>query len=79
MQLENPKQQRSIASILASIPDVERANIVHRLMRLTRLLEEQNHFDERVAASLDRILSMPRFRPLVKQIRKRIREIAANV
>ena len=79
MQLENPKQQRSFANILASIPDAEKANLVHRLARLTRLLEEQNHFDERVAASLDRILSMPRFRPLVKQIRKRIREIAANV
>jgi hypothetical protein len=48
---------------------------------LERLLERQNDFDEQIAAALDRILDAPRstVRPLAAQIRKRIREIAANV
>jgi hypothetical protein len=81
MRLENPAQQRSLANILASIPDAERTSIVHRLARVERLLEKMNDFDERVAASLDRILDAPRssVRPLAKQIRKRIKEIAHAV
>jgi hypothetical protein len=81
LKLENPVKERSLANIVASIPDAERANVARRLARLERLIEKQNDFDEQVAAALDRILDAPRssVRPLAKQIRKRIKEIAADV
>jgi hypothetical protein len=78
LRLENPKQQRSIASIMAGLSDDDRANVAKRLIRLSQALDRQDKFDEQVAASLDRILSLPRYRPLAKQIRKRIKEVAAN-
>jgi len=81
MRLENPAQQRSLASIISGLSDDDRANIVRRLARLERLLEKQNDFDEQVAGALLRVLDAPRglARPLAKQIRRHIREIAANV
>ena len=52
MRLENPAQQRSLASIISGLSDDDRANIVRRLARLERLLEKQNDFDEQVAGAL---------------------------
>jgi hypothetical protein len=52
-----------------------------RLAKAGRLIEQQQTFDARVAAVLDRILmnAPPEaLRPLAKQLRKRIKEIATN-
>jgi hypothetical protein len=55
------------------------ADTSRRLVRVSRLLTAQVRFDQQVAAALDRILmnAPPEtLRPLAKQLRKRIREIA---
>jgi ribosome-associated translation inhibitor RaiA len=78
MQLSNPRQQRTVAEILASVPDADRARLVQRLARLERLFEQQEKFDAQVAESLNRILAgapSENLRALSKQIRKRIKEI----
>ena len=78
LKLSNPVKERTLANILAGLSDDDRTNVVRCLTRLEVLLAKQNDFDNAVAASLDRILSLPRYRPLAKQIRKRIKEVAAN-
>ena len=81
LKLSNPVKERTLANILAGLSDDDRTNVVRCLTRLDRLLAKQNDFDDQVAAALHRILDAPRstVRPLAAQIRKRIREIAANV
>jgi hypothetical protein len=55
MLLTNPKQQRTLAEIVASIPDAARVEVVMRLARVSRMIEQQQKFDSAVAAALDRI------------------------
>ena len=81
MQLNNPAQQRTLAEIIASLPDDVKNEAAIRIAKLGRTLEQQNRFDAQVAESLERILRgapAETLRPLAKQIRKRIREISRN-
>jgi hypothetical protein len=47
---------------------------------LSQAFDRQDKFDAEIAAALDRILDAPRstVRPLAKQIRRHIKEIASN-
>jgi hypothetical protein len=81
MQLDNPAQTRRYAEILASLPKGDREKAARAVARLDRALEQQQQFDAAVAAALDRILRSAlaeAVRPLSKQLRKRIKEIATN-
>jgi ribosome-associated translation inhibitor RaiA len=71
----------SCDEIVAKLSPAERAIVAERMARIERALDRQQKFDALVAAALDRILNnAPResVRELAKQIRKRIREIAAH-
>jgi hypothetical protein len=60
-------------------PEQVPVDTARRLARASRLVAAQVKFDSAVAAALDRILmnAPPEtLRPLAKQVRKRIREIA---
>ena len=70
MLLTNPKQQRTLAEIVASTSDATRVEVAARLARVSRLIEEQQRFDAAVAASLDRL---HRTKQLLKRIRRTIR------
>jgi hypothetical protein len=59
--IEAPEEQA-----MASIPNDQTANIVERLARVDRQIEQQQKFDAAVAAALDRIQK-------TKQLQKRIR------
>jgi hypothetical protein len=79
MQLDNPARTRRYTEILASLPDGDRAKAARSIVRLDRSFAQQQKFDAAVAAAVDRILMnapAESVRPLAKQLRKRIREIA---
>jgi enoyl-CoA hydratase/carnithine racemase len=60
-------------------PEQISADTARQLARVSRIVAAQSKFDSAVAAALDRILmnAPPEtLRPLAKQVRKRIREIA---
>jgi hypothetical protein len=78
MLLNNPKQQRTLAEIVADLLDAPKVEAATRIARVNRLVAEQIKFDSAVAAALDRVLMnapAETLRPLAKQLRKRIREI----
>jgi thioredoxin-like negative regulator of GroEL len=82
MDLNNPARQRRIDEIIASLPDLDRAKAIRSLATLDRAVEQQQRFDAAVAAALDRILMnapAEALRPLAKQLRKRIKEIANDL
>ena len=66
MQLNNPAQQRTLAEIIASVPDATRVEVARRLAKVGRMIEQQQKFDAQVEAALARIRR-------TKQLQKRIR------
>jgi len=70
LKLDNPKQQRTLAEIIASVPDAARVEATARLARVGHMIEAQQKFDSAVAAALDRIQK-------AKQLQKRIRRNAS--
>jgi hypothetical protein len=81
MQLNYPAQQRTLADIIAALPEDVQNEAAVRIAKLGRTLEQQNKFDAQVAESLDRILMnapAETLRPLAKRLRNRIREISSR-
>jgi len=71
MQLENPKRQRRLAGIVASLPDSKRTDVVRRLARVDRLMARRHQQDADLADALLRVLKSA----LGKELRDRIKEI----
>jgi hypothetical protein len=71
MLLSNPKQQRTLAEIVADIPDTVRVAAATRIARVNRLMSRRHQQDSDLADALLRILKSP----LGKGLRDRIKEI----
>jgi hypothetical protein len=71
MQLGNPRQQRTVAEILASLPDSDWTQLAQRLARLDRALSARHKADADLADALIRILKSP--------IGKKLRQAIANI
>jgi hypothetical protein len=59
MHLENPKQQRSLAGIIAGLTETERTEAVKILLRANRYLDQQVKRDTALVYALSRILTSP--------------------
>jgi len=74
MLLNNPKQQRTLAEIVASLPDSVRAEAATRLAKLDRLIKRRHQQDADLVDSLLRILESPN--PQAERVRQLIKEVA---
>jgi hypothetical protein len=74
MQLDNPKRQRSLADVVASLPDKDRADVARRLANLDRHIARANKADADLVDSLLRILKSPH--PQAQRLRELLKEIA---
>ena len=66
LKLDNPKQQRTLAKIVADLPGSVKVEAAKRIVRVNRLIAEQQKFDAAVEAALDRIQR-------AKQLQRRIK------
>jgi hypothetical protein len=73
MQLNNPKQQRTLAEIVTSLPDGVRAEAATRIAKVNRLAASRHQQDVDLIDSLRRILESPN--PQAERLRQLIKEI----
>jgi hypothetical protein len=76
MLLSNPKQQRTLAEIVADLPDAIKSEAATRIARVNRLLTRRNQQDSDLLDSLMRILKSPN--PQAQRLRELIKGIATN-
>jgi hypothetical protein len=74
MLLSNPKQQRTLSEIVASLPDAVRAEAATRIARVNRLIASRQRQDSDLADALLRVLKSE----LGKELRDTIMEISTN-
>ena len=74
MLLNNPKQQRALTEIVATLPDSARVEAITRIAKLDRILARRTKADADLADALLRVLKSA----LGKELRDRIREISGN-
>jgi hypothetical protein len=73
MQLNNPKQQRTLAEIIAGLPDSVRVEAATRIARLDRLIARRNQQDTDLIDSLRQILESPN--PQAHRLRELLKEV----
>jgi hypothetical protein len=71
MLLNHPKQQRTVAEIVADLPDSARVEAATRIAKLNRMITRRHQQDSDLADALLRILKSA----LGKELRDKIREI----
>jgi hypothetical protein len=74
MLLTNPKQHRTLAEIIASVPDSVRVEAATRIAKVNRLVTRRHQQDADLVDSLLRILESPN--PQAERVRQLIKEIA---
>jgi hypothetical protein len=73
LRLDNPKQQRTLAEIVASVPDSARVEIATRLAKVGRLVTRRQQQDADLLDGLRRILESPN--PQAERLRELLKEI----
>ena len=68
MQLENPRQQRRLNQVIASMPDAGMANLASRLVKFERTVRQSRH-DAEVVEAVVRILEHPAHQRLADKLR----------
>jgi hypothetical protein len=71
--LDNPKQRRTLAEIIASVPDSVRAEAAARLAKVGRLIARRHQQDADLIDGLRRILESPN--PQAERLRELLKEI----
>jgi hypothetical protein len=74
MLLSNPKQQRTLAEIVADLPDAAKAEAATRIARVNRLIAGRHRQELDLIDSLRRILESPN--PQAQRLRQLIKEVA---
>ena len=73
LRLDNPKQQRTLAEIVASVPDSARVEIATRLAKVGRLVTRRQQQDADLLDGLRRILESSN--PQAERLRELLKEI----
>jgi hypothetical protein len=73
MQLENPKRQRRLADIVASLPDKDRAEVGRRLASIDRHVRRAHKADADLIDGLRRILTSQN--PQAQRLRELLKEV----
>jgi hypothetical protein len=73
LQLENPRQQRRLNQVIASIPDAGVPNLASRLVKLERTLVRQSQHDVEIVESVVRVLEHPPHKRLAEKLRNLIK------
>jgi Mn-dependent DtxR family transcriptional regulator len=69
VQLENPRQQRRLNQVIASMPDAGVENLASRLLKFERTLVRQSRHDAEVVEAVVRILEHPAHQRLADKLR----------
>ena len=72
MQLENPKQQRSLNQVIESMPDAGVMNLASRLAKIERAFVRQSQRDAEIVESVVRVLEHPAHKRLAEKLRNLI-------
>jgi len=76
MQLENPAQGRTLADMIASLPDSARAEAYLRLIKLERTMALRHKEDTDLIDRLSRLLQSPN--PQAALLRKLLKEVVSE-
>ena len=78
MRLENPRQQRRLNQVIASMPDAGVANLASRVAQIGCAFVRQSQRDAEVVESVIRILEHPGHRQLAEKLRSLIMKGTTN-
>ena len=78
MRLENPRQQRRLNQVIASMPDAGVANLASRLAKIERAFVRQSQHDVEIVESVVRVLEHPAHKRLAEKLRSRIMKGTTN-
>ena len=73
MRLENPRQQRRLNQVIASMPDAGVANLASRLAKIERAFVRQSQHDVEIVESVVRVLEHPAHKRLAEKLRSLIK------